>query len=244
MLTLTNITKNIGSETIFSDLNLCFAANSFTALLGPSGCGKSTFFDILTGIKTKDQGTIAYLGKTVESLIEHAAYMQQKDLLLPWATVMENAYLPAISRGDKSASTKEKCLQYLENFGLLKFRNHKPAELSGGMRQRVALARTLMFERDIILLDEPLSALDALTRRSMQNMLLALQKDFGKTIIMITHDIDEALLLANKLFLFSALPMTVVQHYSLTSSQPRHFNDSDILTKKAELLTLLSRGMA
>lgn len=242
MLTLTNITKRIGTDTIFTDLSLHFAENSFTVLLGPSGCGKSTFFDILTGIKSKDEGHITYLEEEVESLIDHAAYMQQKDLLLPWASVMENALLPALARGDKSALTKEKCLQYLENFGLLKYRDHKPAELSGGMRQRVALARTLMFEREVILLDEPLSALDALTRRSMQDMLLALQRDFGKTIIMITHDIDEALLLAGELYLFSAMPMTIAKHYSLASPQPRYFDDKDILSKKTELLTLLSKG--
>lgn len=242
MLTLTNISKRIGVDTIFSDLSLHFAENSFTVLIGPSGCGKSTFFDILTGIKTKDKGFITYFGKRVDSLIDHAAYMQQKDLLLPWASVMENALLPALARGDKSLTTRKKCLQYLENFGLLKYRHSKPAELSGGMRQRVALTRTLMFERKIILLDEPLSALDALTRRSMQDMLLALQRDFGKTIIMITHDIDEALLLANELYLFSPMPMTVAQHYTLTNPQPRYFNDNDILKKKVEILTLLTRG--
>lgn len=239
MLHVSKIDQYIDGKPIIHGLDLSFDENSFSVLLGPSGCGKSTFFDLLTGIRKKDSGTITYKGEEVENLVDIAAYMQQKDLLLPWASVFDNAFLPAQARGDRSQEAHDRCLEYLRRFGLLEYRNHKPSQISGGMRQRCALARTLMFERDIILLDEPLSALDALTRRSLQDMLLSLQSDFGKTIIMITHDIEEALLLADELYLLSSMPMTIARHYCLETSKPREFQEPEVIEKKVQLLELL-----
>ena len=229
MLFVSQLTKRFGNNAIFSNFDLTIPENKFVVLIGPSGCGKTTLFDVLTGVTDREKGKIIWRGRQVRNLEKHSAYMQQKDLLLPWFTLMENALLPAkIGEADlKKARTKARSL--FKRLGLVGYENFKPHEISGGMRQRCALIRTLMFPHDFILLDEPLSSLDAITRRSLQSILLLLQTEFKKTLLMITHDIEEALLLADEIYLLSVQPMVIREKFVLDLPKPRRFNDSRLL---------------
>ncbi len=239
MLSVKNLSKSFNDHYILEDFNLTLPKNGFTVLIGPSGCGKSTLFDLLTCVVPIDRGDIFLFGESVPHLREKAAYMQQKDLLLPWFSLMDNALLPARITGADIDQSRKKALALFERLGIGGFENYMPGEISGGMRQRCALVRTLMFERDLVLLDEPLSALDAITRRSLQSLLLMLQKDFNKSILMITHDIEEALLLADEIYLLTPMPMTISRHFILDSSKPRKFNDPVLLDIKADVLDKL-----
>jgi NitT/TauT family transport system ATP-binding protein len=212
--------------------------------VGPSGCGKSTLFDGLTGVFPLDGGRLLWKGEPLADLRLHAAYMQQKDLLLPWFSLLDNALLPAKTSGRDMKTAKGLAYRLFERLGLKGYESHGVHQVSGGMRQRCALVRTLMFDRDLVLLDEPLSALDAITRQSLQSLLLMLQTEFKKTILMITHDIEEALLLADEIHLMSARPMSVSRHYVLSSPKPRKFNDPALMAVKAQVLDQLEGGLS
>ncbi len=243
MLEVLGAGKSFKHQIIFKGFNLSVEPGRFKVLVGPSGCGKTTFFDGLTGVTTLDEGQISWKGKQVSHLGNHAAYMQQKDLLLPWFTLMENAMLPA-----KTGSTSKKQQKDLDRaqaeqlfirLGLDGYEAHFPNQVSGGMRQRCALVRTLMFNRELILLDEPLSALDAITRQGLQSLLLMLQSEFKKTILMITHDIEEALLLGDEICLLTPMPMETQEKFIPGPPKPRKFNDPELITIKAHVLDQL-----
>ncbi len=235
MLNVQGLTKQFNGQKVLQGFDLKLPANGFTALIGPSGCGKSTLFDLLMGVVPLDDGRIEWRGGSVPHLERTAAYMQQRDLLLPWLSLFENARLPADIAGAGSAHLTA----LFTRLGLAGFEDHLPAMVSGGMRQRCALARTLMFERDLVLLDEPLSALDAITRRQLQHLLLMLQAEFGRTILMVTHDIEEALLLADELLVLSPMPMTVRERIDLTAPKPRRVDDARLIDIKTRVLRLL-----
>lgn len=241
MLQVFGATKFYQGEPIFSDLDLAVDPGGFTLLVGPSGCGKSTLFDGLTHAMALDRGRISWNHEPVPHLGRHAAYMQQKDLLLPWFSLMDNALLPAKLGNQEMAPMKERAQQLFIRLGLKGYESHYPAAVSGGMRQRTALVRTLMFNRDLILLDEPLSALDAITRQSLQSLLLLLQSEFKKTILMITHDLEEALLLADEIFLLSARPMVIKEHFILDQPKPRQFSHPDLVALKTHMLAQLEK---
>jgi NitT/TauT family transport system ATP-binding protein len=165
--------------------------------------------------------------------------MQQNDLLLPWFSLLDNALLPAVIARRKHKEIKGRALALFSRLGLQGFENFAPAQVSGGMRQRCALVRTLMFEHELVLLDEPLSALDAITRRSLQSLLLLLQSEFKKTLLMITHDIEEALLLADELVVLTKRPMMISECFTLPFSKPRRANDPQLLGIKEYVLEKL-----
>lgn len=236
MLQVSGIAKFFNEAHIFSNFDLKIAPGQFKVLVGPSGCGKSTLFDGLTGVTALDDGTISWNSCRLKHLGDHAAYMQQKDLLLPWFSLLENALLPVTVRKLKIKDAGEKAHRLFTRLGLEGYETHMPNQVSGGMRQRCALVRTLMFDRDLILLDEPLSALDAITRRSLQSLLLLLQTEFCKTILMITHDIEEALLLADEICLLSPCPMVIKNKFILNQPKPRRFNDPQLLEIKEYVL--------
>ena len=237
VLAVSQLKKRFDELTVFDSFELTVPRGGFTALVGPSGCGKSTFFDVLSGIVLKDEGTISWLGTTYPHLGQHVAYMQQKDLLLPWLSLLENALLPVrIARGARHL--REKCLFLFKRLGLLGFEHYPPGKVSG-MRQRCALVRTLMFEHELVFLDEPLSALDAITRRSLQQHLLLLQSEFGKTIVMITHDVEEALLLADEVHVLTPLPMMVRERFVLDTPKPRRSDNHELLRIKEYILDVL-----
>lgn len=243
MLKASGLTKYYNGREIFSDFSLALAPGCFQVLLGPSGCGKSTLFDTLTGVAVPDSGRLLWHGRTVPHLGKIAAYMQQKDLLLPWFSLLDNAMLPVRTRKQSDAASlsaaKDLAGRLFSRLGLEGYEHHRPRQVSGGMRQRCALVRTLMFNRDLILLDEPLSALDALTRRRLQSLLLLLQTEFNKTILMITHDIDEALVLGDEILLLSPKPMRVQKRFTPECPKPRAFDHPILLGMKTDILTAL-----
>lgn len=236
MLTVSHLNKSFPGLDVLEDFSLTVPRNGFTALVGPSGCGKSTFFDVLTGVENKDRGEILWLGQSMANLGKNAAYMQQKDLLLPWLSLLDNALLPTRINGEDLRKSREKALAYFQRLGLGGFESYIPQKVSGGMRQRCALVRTLMFEKELVLLDEPLSALDAITRRSLQSMLLLLQSEFKKTILMITHDVEEALLLADEVLVLTQLPMRIQERFVPSMSKPRKGSDPELIQIKEHIM--------
>ncbi len=243
VLKVADLCKTFGETTVFERFGFQLRENGFTALVGPSGCGKSTLFNVLTGVAEKDGGEISWMDAPVSHLGAASAYMQQKDLLLPWFSLMENALLPAGTAGGDPAASRRKAAALFKRLDLEGFEKYSPDAISVGMRQRCALARTLMFDRDLVLLDEPLSALDAITRRSMQSLLLMLQVEFRKSILMITHDIEEAVILADDIMVLSGRPMRILETFSPGGPKPRRVSDRRLIDIKEYVLDLLQREL-
>ena len=229
---------------VLDDLNFSVDDGEFVALLGPSGCGKSTLFNIISGLLAPDTGKIYLNGKRISGNTGDFAYMQQKDLLLPWRTVLRNVLVgPEIQR-EPLDTAKTEAKQRLIQLGLSGFENSYPMQLSGGMRQRVALVRTLLFRKKFLLLDEPFGALDAMTRTVMQSILLDIWAEARQTVLLITHDIEEALLLADKIYVLTARPATLKAEILVPLSRPRNVTDTSLIRLKSELLALLQVEMS
>ncbi len=243
MLEISGLKHSFGELEVIAEVDLRAPCQGFTVLIGPSGCGKTTLFNILTGVVSRQRGRVFWNGRQVQHLEQTAAYMQQKDLLLPWCSLLDNAMLPARMEGRSIADARRQALKLLARLGLDGFESYLPAAVSGGMRQRCALVRTLMFERPLVLLDEPLSSLDAIVRRSLQSLLLLLQQDFAKTIVMITHDVEEALLLADRLVIVSRRPMRVIETMELESPKPRQASDPGLIGLKERILKVLQKEL-
>jgi ABC-type nitrate/sulfonate/bicarbonate transport system ATPase subunit len=193
----------------------------FVTVLGPSGCGKSTLFHIIAGLTEPTSGDVQVGGRSVLGRRGHVAYMPQGDHLLPWRSVVDNTILGLqVDRINRNES-RRRATVLLERFGLGDFAASSPDTLSGGMRQRVAFIRTLLFERDVLLLDEPLGALDAQTRLIMQEWLLEVWSESSKTALFITHDVDEAVFLSDRVFVMSARPGRVIDEVEVDLPRPR-----------------------
>ena len=236
MLSVSGLTKKFEGLTVMEEFDLIVPRGGFTTLIGPSGCGKSTLFDVLTGVFPKDGGRISWLGEDVSDLMGRAAYMQQKDLLLPWFSLIDNAMLPVKIAGTDENGSREKTVSLFKRLGLDGFEDYTPQKVSGGMRQRCALVRTLMFEHELVLLDEPLSSIDAITRRSLQALLLLLQSEFNKTILMITHDIEEALLMSDELLVLTPMPMQIRERFVLEMPKLGRNSNPELLKIKEHVL--------
>lgn len=191
----------------------------FISIIGPSGSGKSTLFNLISGLEEPSAGDILLDGQTITNKRGFVSYMPQKDHLLPWKTVLDNVIIGMELRGVKKKEAREHARKYLKVFGLEEFMNEYPSSLSGGMKQRVALLRTVLLENDVLLLDEPFGALDEITRMQMQNWLLEIWQQFQHTVLFVTHSIDEALYLSDRVFVFSPRPATV--KYELKIDLPR-----------------------
>lgn len=190
-------------KVILNGLNLHMEAGEFVSIVGASGCGKSTVFRLLLGLEKPQQGTI----KTPRKI----GYMPQHHQLLPWRTALDNAILPLECQGVQKAKARMQAQQFFTRFGLAGYEDKKIYELSGGMQQRVSLIRTLLTGAEVLLLDEPFSALDALTRRDLQRWLKDIVHLEQKTVLLITHDIDEALFLSNRIFVATKKPLTAFE---------------------------------
>jgi ABC-type nitrate/sulfonate/bicarbonate transport system ATPase subunit len=228
MLELVNVWKRFGeaqARTVaVSGVNLRIAKSEFVTLVGPSGCGKSTLFNMIAGLlPPDDDGSLLFGGAPQRDgqLLGKVSFMPQRDLLFPWRTVLDNAILALEVEGVPRKEARERARAMLPEFGLAGFANHYPHQLSGGMRQRVALMRTFLFERDLMLLDEPFGALDALTRTRMQHWLLELWARHRRTVLFITHDIDEAILLGDRVLVMTARPGTVKSETVIDLPRPR-----------------------
>ena len=247
MLELVNVWKRFGeaqAQTVaVSGVNLRIAKSEFVTLVGPSGCGKSTLFNMIAGLlPPDDDGSLLFGGAPQRDgqLLGKVSFMPQRDLLFPWRTVLDNAILALEVEGVPRKEARERARVMLPEFGLAGFANHYPHQLSGGMRQRVALMRTFLFERDLMLLDEPFGALDALTRTRMQHWLLELWAQHRRTVLFITHDIDEAILLGDKVLVMTARPGTVKSETVIDLPRPR--DPSVVLTP--EFIGLKQRLLA
>ena len=182
----------------------------FVAIIGPSGCGKTSILSIIAGLLKPSGGKITIKGKPLEKGKTSIGYMLQKDELFPWRTIMENAYLPLEIKRDKSEKSKEKVNELLKKYGLWEFRKKYPRQLSGGMRQRAALIRTMASSPDLLLLDEPFSALDYQTRLTVCDDLYEIIKSENKTTVLVTHDISESLSTADRIIVLSKRPSKIL----------------------------------
>ena len=209
--------------TALDDLSLAVADGEFVALIGPSGCGKSTLLDIVAGLLEPEAGEIRLDGRplTAAERLGRSAYMRQRDLLLPWRTALENAALALEVNGVPRRQAHAAARARLPEFGLAAFANAYPGQLSGGMRQRVAFLRTVLANRPLLLLDEPFGALDALTRAEMQVWLLGLWERERRAVLLVTHDVEEAVFLADRVIVLSRRPGHVVHQESVALPRPR-----------------------
>lgn len=196
-----NISKSFGNDKIIENISINVKEGELVSILGPSGCGKSTIFNIIAGLLKQDSGKVKIDG--------HLSYMYQKDLLLSYKTIIDNVSLPLILRKEKKSEAREKVREYFKIFGLEGYEEKYPKELSGGMRQRANFMRTYINSNDIMLLDEPFGALDSITKSSMQKWLLDVRKQVKSTILLITHDIEEAILLSDRIYVISNKPSSV-----------------------------------
>ncbi len=228
---------------VLNELNFSVNTGQFVALLGPSGCGKSTLFNIISGLLAPQSGEIYLNGKRIQGNTGAFGYMQQKDLLLPWRTVLKNVLIGPEIQKESFGSAKTEAQKLLEQLGLQGFSNSYPMQLSGGMRQRVALVRTLLFRKEILLLDEPFGALDAMTRTVMQSILLDIWDKGGQTVLLITHDIEEALLLADKIYVLTARPASIKAEVDVPLPRPRSITDRELISLKGELFETLKVEM-
>ncbi len=214
-LQVKNISVTFEGKRILEDLCLDVAEGEFVALIGPSGCGKSTLLNILAGVLEPECGQVYVDGEAVHGVSSRFAYMPQSDLLLPWKTILDNVTLYGRLHGC-SQQARKMALKEFPVFGLQGYENAYPDELSGGMRQRAAFLRTALCRADIMLLDEPFGALDVITRNEMQDWLLNLRGELGRTTLLVTHDIDEALYLADRIVVLGGRPAGVTRVIDLT----------------------------
>ncbi len=242
LLEVKNISKSYPDLHTLEDISLKLGKNQFTSVLGPSGCGKSTVFNIISGLELPDMGTVLINGKDFNGKTGKISYMHQKDLLLPWKNILDNVCLPLFIKGAGLEEAHRKAIEYFPDFGLEGFEKKFPYQLSGGMRQRTALLRTYLFADDIMLLDEPFGSLDAITRWKMQGWLLGLFEKLDASILFITHDIDEAIFLSDRIYLLSRRPAVVRNIFDIDIERQRN---EKILTSarfnrlKEEILKLL-----
>ena len=227
---LENISKNYDNKEILKDINLYVCDGEIVSIIGPSGCGKSTIFNIISGITSDYTGR-----KMVDGEI---SYMYQKDLLLPYKKIIDNVSLPLRIRSLNKKEARENVREYFDVFGLKGYEDKYPKELSGGMRQRANFLRTYIESSDIMLLDEPFGALDSITKLSLQNWFLDVRKKVNSTILMITHDIDEAIRLSDRIYVLSNKPAKIVKEIDFS----KDYCKEDILKNemlKKDILKLL-----
>jgi putative hydroxymethylpyrimidine transport system ATP-binding protein len=191
---------------VLKDISFDVAQREFVGIIGPSGCGKSTLLELIAGITTPDCGSLEKQGQNITGKTGLVGYMPQDDLLLPWLNLIENALLPCRLKHNDINVARSRVLKLLPDFGLEGYANHLPWQLSGGMKQRAAFLRTVMSEAEILLLDEPFANLDALTRLQMQKWLGSIRQKLGLTIILVTHDIDEAIRLSDTIYVMDSVP--------------------------------------
>ncbi|MBS0521736.1 MAG: ABC transporter ATP-binding protein [Proteobacteria bacterium] len=233
ILELRNVNKTFGSVAALHDFRASVALGEFVTVVGPSGCGKSTLFNIVAGLEEPDTGGILrFESRSVHAsdLLGRVSFMPQRDLLFSWRTVIDNAILALEVEGVPRKKARAEALGLLPEFGLSGFADHYPHQLSGGMRQRVALMRTFLFKRELMLLDEPFGALDALTRAMMQRWLLDVWQKNRRTILFITHDVDEAIFLGDRVLVMTARPGGVKLEQRVDLPRPR---SPDIVTSPA-----------
>ncbi len=217
-------------------IDLRVGQGEFVSIVGPSGCGKSTLFNILAGLIQPTSGQVLLDERPAEKLLGVLGYMPQKDLLMPWRSVLDNVTLGLQLAGVGRRQARERALQDFPRFGLTGFDETWPSSLSGGMRQRAALLRTFLADREVMLLDEPFGALDALTRQTMQAWLLRIWESDRKTVLFVTHDVEEAVFLSDRVYVLSGRPGRVILDVEIDLPRPRDAMEDTFVALKRRLL--------
>ena len=229
------------------DVSFDVPRGAFVSILGPSGCGKSTLFNIIAGLLSPSGGDVLLEGASIVDRAGQVGYMLQKDLLLPWRSIEDNITLGQTLRGVKRSCARACAAPLIDRCGLRGFEKKKPHQLSGGMRQRAALLRTLLTGKEVLLLDEPFGALDAITRLQLQMTLIDFWQDMRKTILFVTHDVEEALLLSDEILVLTERPGRLRARLPVTLSRPRTpemLSSPELMALKARLMQLLLREVA
>jgi ABC-type nitrate/sulfonate/bicarbonate transport system ATPase subunit len=227
---VSGVRKTFGDVLALDGVDLAIAAGEVVAVVGPSGCGKSTLLSLICGLDTPDAGTVQ---------APPAALMPQRDGLLPWLSALDNAALSRRLAGDDKAAARKAAQAHFAEFGLEGFERTRPAALSGGMRQRVAFLRTLLAGRELLCLDEPFASLDALTRAQAQGWLAEALEREARTVLLVTHDVEEAVLLADRIVLLSPRPGRVVSELEVSLPRPRHRTDLAVVGLRERALSAL-----
>ena len=221
VLKVDNVSKSFDGEEIIKNISLTLNEGEIVSLLGVSGGGKTTLFNIISGLSHPDEGSIFLNNENITGKPGNISYMLQKDLLLPYRTMVDNVALPLVIRGMKKADARKKAASYFKEFGLEGTEKKYPAQLSGGMKQRAALLRTYLFSEKVALLDEPFSALDMLTKGAVHEWYLDIMEKIKLSTLFITHDIDEAILLSDRIYLLTGKPGQLTKEIVIKESKPR-----------------------
>lgn len=241
-LEVKNVSKCFGENFVLKDVSLELNQGELVCLLGVSGGGKTTLFNIISGLLSPDSGQVLLDGKDITNQPGNISYMLQKDLLLPYRTIEDNVAMPLLLKGMKKKQARKQVSPLFSQFGLEGTQKKYPAQLSGGMRQRAALLRTYMFSSDVALLDEPFSALDTITKSSMHKWYLNVMQQIRLSTLFITHDIDEAILISDRIYLLSGSPGEITGEIVIKEPKPRRedFNlTTEFLEYKRQILSLL-----
>ena len=218
-----HITKNYEGVPVVEDISFELPQGGFHSLLGPSGVGKTTLFNVLAGLDRPDAGRVYLEGDDITGIPGRTGYMLQKDLLLEYRTVLDNVILPLLIKGEKKKIAREQAAAFFPRFGLSGYEKKYPRQLSGGMRQRAALLRTCMTRTQVILLDEPFSALDAITRLCMQDWYCEIAETMKLSTLFITHDVEEALFLSDTVYILNGKPGKITHTMEIKGSRDRRF---------------------
>ena len=236
------VTKAYDGRVIIQDISIHLETGELVCLLGVSGAGKTTLFHTLSGLERPEAGRVLLQGEDITGRPGKISYMLQRDLLLPHKKIPDNVALPLVIRGEKPRAAREKALGYFAQFGLEGTQDKYPAQLSGGMRQRAALLRTFLGSQGVVLLDEPFSALDALTKREIHRWYMGMMDQLQLTTLFITHDIDEAILLSDRIYILSGHPGTITAEWPIQAPRPRGLSFSlsdEFLGYKRQILAQL-----
>ncbi len=216
------VTVAFGDYVAVEGVSLALAPGAFVSLVGPTGCGKSTLLNVAAGLLAPSRGEVLLEGKPLKGLNPVAGYLFQQDAILPWKTALDNVALPLVFRGVPWGEARERARVWLEKVGLGRFLRHYPHQLSGGMRKRVGLAQVLIADPKLLLMDEPFSALDIQTRQLMENELLRLWQEDRKTVLFVTHDLEEAIALSDRVVVLSAGPRArLIGDFPIPLPRPR-----------------------
>ena len=238
-----HIVKAYDGRTIIEDISLHLERGELVSLIGVSGAGKTTLFHTLSGLESPEEGQVFLGEREITGKPGSISYMLQKDLLLPHKKMADNVALPLVIRGEKPKKARETAASYFEKFGLAGTEQQYPAQLSGGMRQRAALLRTFLGSQGVVLLDEPFSALDALTKREIHRWYMQMMEQMEMTTLFITHDIDEAILLSDRIYILSGRPGHITAELEISRPRPRDLDfalSDEFLAHKREILSLLN----
>lgn len=244
VLEINHVSKSFEEEQIIKDISIELKQGEIVSLLGVSGGGKTTLFNIIAGISVPDKGNVILEGEDITGKPGRVSYMLQKDLLLPYRTILDNVALPLIVGGMRKKEARKKASEFFEEFGLAGTEKKYPSQISGGMKQRAALLRTYLFSEKVALLDEPFSALDMLTKAGVHEWYLDVMEKIKLSTLFVTHDIDEAILLSDRIYLLTGKPGTITKEIVIREPKPRrkdfHLTE-EFLGYKREIISHLEK---